>query len=118
MMVGEMLNWLRSSSEVAPELDLEAIKKEDLAILFKHSRTCPTSFYAQAEVRRFAARHPEIPVHTLVVQTSRELSQEVAEWTGIQHESPQVFVLRRGAVVASDSHEGVTEEFLTASVAT
>lgn len=112
-----MFNWFRGSAEPAPALDWEAIKKQDCAILFKHSRTCPVSFAAQVEVQRFAARHPEFPVHTLVVQASRELSREVAEWTGVRHESPQVIVLRRGAVVAADSHEGVTEEFLSSAVA-
>ena len=111
-----MLNWFRGSAEPAPALDLEAIKKQECAILFKHSRTCPVSFAAQVEVQRFAARNPEYPVYTVVVQASRELSREVAEWTGVRHESPQVIVLRRGAVVAADSHEGVTEEFLASAV--
>ena len=93
-------------------LDLETIKQEACAILFKHSRTCPVSFMAEAQVRRFAAQHPEVPVYTLVVQDDRELSRQVVEWTGIRHESPQVFVLRRGTVVASTSHEGVTAEYL------
>lgn len=115
-----MLKWLRGNTETAaaaaPALDLEAIKKQDWAILFKHSRTCPVSFYAQAEVQRFAERHPDYPVHTLVVQANRELSRQVEEWTGVRHESPQVIVLRRGEVVAADSHEGVTEEFLAAAI--
>lgn len=71
---------------------------------------------AQAQVKRFAAAHPEIPIYTLVVQDDRELSREVAQWTGIRHESPQIFVVKEGAVVASTSHEGVTAEYLTASV--
>ncbi|MCX6605454.1 MAG: bacillithiol system redox-active protein YtxJ [Acidobacteria bacterium] len=115
-----MLNWFKSSAaEEGPAkgpLDLEAIKQEECAILFKHSRTCPVSFMAQAQVKRFVALHPEVPVHTLVVQDDRELSREVAQWTGIRHESPQVFVLRKGTVVASTSHEGVTAEYLAEAV--
>ena len=97
-------------------MDLEAVKREACAILFKHSRTCPVSSMAQAQVKRFAAQHPEIPVYTLVVQDDRELSRQVVEWTGIRHESPQVFVLRQGVVVASTSHEGVTAEYLNGLV--
>ena len=115
-----MLNWWKSSdaneTPAKRSLDLEAIKQEPCAILFKHSRTCPVSFMAQAQVKRFVALHPEVPVHTLVVQDDRELSREVAQWTGIRHESPQVFVLRKGTVVASTSHEGVTAEYLTEAV--
>ena len=115
-----MLKWWKSgdADEAAAKgsLNLEAIKQEACAILFKHSRTCPVSFMAQAQVKRFAAAHPEVPVYTLVVQDDRELSREVAVWTGVRHESPQVFVLRRGAVVTSTSHEGVTAEYLAESV--
>lgn len=108
--------WNKDETSVKVELDLNVIRRQEAAILFKHSRTCPVSFAAQSEVKRFSALHPEVPVYTLVVQDDRELSREVAEWTGIRHESPQVFVLRRGVVVASDSHEGVTVELLAESI--
>ncbi len=111
--------WKSGDAEDGPakgSLDLVAIQQEACAILFKHSRTCPVSFMAQAQVKRFAAQHPEVPVYTLVVQDDRELSRQVVEWTGIRHESPQVFVLRRGTVVASTSHEGVTADYLAGLV--
>ena len=115
-----LLKWWKSGeagdAPAKGTLDLEAIQQETCAILFKHSRTCPVSSMAQAQVKRFAAQHPEVPIYTLVVQDDRELSREVAQWTGIRHESPQVFVLRRGTVVASASHEGVTAEYLAESV--
>ena len=119
-MMGEMLNWWSksngSSEEAKGSLDLEEIKKQDRAILFKHSRTCHISWAAQSEVKRFSQQHPEIPVYTLIVQDDRELSRQVAEWTGIAHQSPQVFVLQQGKVIASDSHEGVNAEFLAESI--
>jgi bacillithiol system protein YtxJ len=108
--------WNKGDAPAKAALDLDVIKQQETAILFKHSRTCPVSFAAQAEVTRFSALHPEVPVYTLVVQDDRELSRQVAEWTGIRHESPQVFILRQGAVVASDSHEGVTAAFLRESI--
>lgn len=112
-----MFNWLSGSTQTtAPTLNLEEVKKQEVAILFKHSSTCPVSWAAQSEVKRFSASHPEIPVYTLIVQQDRALSREVAEWTGIRHESPQIFVLKQGKVVASDSHEGVNVDFLTESL--
>lgn len=115
--IKKMFNWLSKSTEApAAALDLEAIKKQDVAILFKHSSTCPVSWAAQAEVKRFSAKHPEVPVYTLIVQEQRDLSRQVAEWSGIRHESPQVFVLKQGKIVANDSHEGVNVDFLTDSL--
>ena len=114
-----MFSWLRkgeTAPELAPKVDLDAVAQQELAVLFKHSRTCHISWAAQREVVRFAAAHPEIPVHTVVVQEDRELSRRIEQWTGITHQSPQVIILRKGAVVTSDSHEGVTADFLAASV--
>ena len=112
-----MFQWLSGPKQApAPSLDLEEIRKQAVAILFKHSSTCPVSWAAQAEVRRFSSQYPDVPVYTLIVQQDRALSREVAEWTGIRHESPQVFVLKEGKVIASDSHEGVNAEFLAESL--
>ncbi len=115
-----MFSWLGKGRDATvastPKLDLDAIAQQERAILFKHSRTCPVSWAAQAEVRRFTEKHPEVPVYTIVVQEDREMSRRVAEWTGVTHESPQAIILQRGKVVTADSHEGVTEEYLTASV--
>lgn len=80
--------------------------------MFKHSRSCPVSWRADAEVQQFSRLHPDVPVFKLTVQQDRELSRRIADWTGIEHASPQVIVLRNGAVASSESHEGVTVEYL------
>jgi len=46
-------------------------------------------------------------VNLLEVQTARELSREVAEITGVQHETPQVIVLSDGKAVWNASHYDV-----------
>jgi bacillithiol system protein YtxJ len=66
---------------------------------------------------RFRAAQPEIPVYLVSVRRSREVARHIAERTGIQHESPQVLVLRRGDVVATASHDAITSEFLAGLVA-
>jgi bacillithiol system protein YtxJ len=114
-----MLSWFdkrRDSPAAAPAFDLDAVSSHERAVIFKHSSTCPVSWAAQAEVRRFSQSHPHIPVFTVVVQEDRQLSRKIEEWSGITHESPQVIILHRGAVVTADSHEGVTAAFLAASL--
>jgi bacillithiol system protein YtxJ len=49
-------------------------------------------------------------ISLVIVQRARELSRRVAEQTGLQHESPQVIVLRNGGVVWSASHFDITKE--------
>ena len=46
-------------------------------------------------------------VNLLEVQTARELSNEVAATTGVEHETPQVILLRNGKAVWNTSHYGV-----------
>jgi bacillithiol system protein YtxJ len=99
-----------------PHLDLQRLAAQERVVVFKHSRSCPVSWRADRQVQEFSQRHPEIPVFKLVVQNDRELSRRIAEWTGIEHASPQVIVLRHGVVASAESHEGVTAENLHAAI--
>jgi bacillithiol system protein YtxJ len=48
------------------------------------------------------------PVHQLVVQRSRALSDRLARLVGVRHESPQVLILVNGRAAWHTSHAGVT----------
>jgi len=82
--------------------------QRDLVILFKHSPTCPVSWMAHREVMRLRAEQPDLPLYLISVRRRRDVARFIEERTGIRHESPQVIVLRGGAVVASASHDDVT----------
>ncbi len=120
-----MFKWLSKlggeqnveQSAVPSRLDLDAVRQMERAIVFKHSRSCPVSWAASTQVRRFQKANPAVPVFTLTIQDDRALSREIEIRTGIPHESPQVIVFRNGEVVDSTSHEGVTEQNLTSMVA-
>ena len=60
------------------------------------------------EVEVFLAAHPDVHAYLVDVRAERPLSQDIAARTGVRHESPQVIILRRGAVVWSASHEDIT----------
>jgi bacillithiol system protein YtxJ len=77
--------------------------------IFKHSLTCPVSFHAWAEFRRFAeARGEDDGVYFLIeVQRARPLSNAVAQRTGVRHESPQAILLRDTAVAWHASHYSI-----------
>ena len=68
-------------------------------VIFKHSTTCPISAAAYRQMRDFDGE-----VALVEVQRAHELSREIEEKTGVQHESPQVIVLRNGQVVWDASH--------------
>ena len=43
-------------------------------------------------------------VNILEVQSAREISRELANLTGVRHETPQVIILRDGKAVWNASH--------------
>lgn len=77
-------------------------------LLFKHDPYCIVSVVAHRQV---AALDHEIPL--LDVAADADLSLAVAAETGVQHESPQVILLRDGAAVWSASHGRITTDALT-----
>ena len=85
----ETLNRLLRDSENRP------------IVVFKHSNTCGISSAAYREMEKLD------DVNLLEVQSARELSNEVESITGVEHESPQVIVLKNGKAVWNASHYGV-----------
>lgn len=73
--------------------------KQKPVIVFKHSNACPISARAYREMEKV-----EADVNILVVQSAREVSRELANRTGVPHETPQVIVLRDGKAVWNASH--------------
>lgn len=72
--------------------------KNKPVIVFKHSTACSISSRAYREMAQLEG------VNLLEVQTAREISRELANLTGVRHETPQVIVLRDGKAVWNASH--------------
>src|SRR5918911_1884098 len=68
-------------------------------IIFKHSNACSISSRAYREMEKVEGQ-----VNILEVQSAREISRELANLTGVRHETPQVIVLRDGKAVWNASH--------------
>ena len=73
--------------------------KQRPVIVFKHSNACSISARAYREMEKVQA-----DVNLLVVQSARDVSRELANLTGVRHETPQVIVLRDGKAVWNASH--------------
>ena len=72
--------------------------KQKPVIVFKHSNACSISARAYREMEKLDE------VNILEVQTAREISRELANLTGVRHETPQVIILRDGKAVWNASH--------------
>ena len=98
-----------------PLQDRDAVEQAlrlPLALVYKHSPACWQSFRAVREVRQLAEENAALPVFVIDVIGQQALSRAVAEQVGVRHESPQVLLVKQGAVVWHASHGGVRVENL------
>jgi bacillithiol system protein YtxJ len=103
--------------------DLDAVFRashDEPVILFKHSQTCGTSWMAREDLETGLL---PAPVHEVLVQRHRPVSDALAATLGLRHESPQIVVVSGGKAVWHSSHAGVTAErvaraWRTAAIAT
>ncbi len=105
--------------QTSTDLD-EAIRAsaDHPVVIFKHSLTCGTSAMAAEELQDLADRLGEAAdIRVVTVQRARDLSWEIERRFGIRHESPQVLVLRDGAVVWHGSHFRVTADVVATALA-
>lgn len=106
---------------VHSERDAESLFRSPGALFFNHSSRCGVSFHALDEVERFLETNPGAEVHLVDVLAHRAVSDALARWSGVRHQSPQALLVKDGRVVWHTSHEGVTAEALekrTAEAAT
>lgn len=102
--------------------ELEAMLQtshEQPVLFFKHSNACPISFRALGEFQKYleTEARPDVQHALIVVQKAREASNKLAAFTGIQHESPQVIIVRDGKPVWDESHFKLKSEALAAAAA-
>jgi bacillithiol system protein YtxJ len=104
-------------TELTSTQQYDSLLSEEISIIFKHSPTCPVSWFAHREVARFCENQPDAPVYLISVRRQRDIARHVAQSTGVQHQSPQVVVLRRGDVLAAASHDDITAEWIASAIA-
>jgi len=100
-------NEIHDTEELAALIEKS---NEQSVILFKHSTTCPISAGVYQEIS-----NADADINLIVVQHARNVSTEIAEKTGIKHESPQAIILKNGKVVYHASHYDVTAQEVEAS---
>ncbi|MCM3710571.1 bacillithiol system redox-active protein YtxJ [Sporosarcina luteola] len=87
--------------------------QKEPVFLIKHSSTCPIS---AAGYRAFDQFETDIPKYYLIVQRSRRLSNDIESELSIQHESPQLFLLKDGEAVWHASHYEISQSNIKAAV--
>lgn len=96
---------------------LESSESKPL-LLVKHSTTCPISANAWNEFHQFMKTPDHDKVHSSFVNVieSRPVSLQIAEDSGIPHESPQAILFKNRKAVWSTSHYDITAKTLQHSI--
>lgn len=85
--------------------------QEGYSLIFKHSTRCSVSLMAK---RRFEMDWSAIPEHTslyfLDLISHRNISAEIAETFQVQHESPQILLIKNGDCILDASHSDISAE--------
>lgn len=88
---------------------LEQIKSASFTkpqVIFKHSTTCSISRMALDRFERADA--PEnVDFHYLDLLNYRSISNAIAEFFQVHHESPQVILVKNGECIYDESHYGI-----------
>ncbi|WP_258102879.1 bacillithiol system redox-active protein YtxJ [Marinoscillum sp. MHG1-6] len=103
------MNWEELKNiEGLNNIDEESAKAP--VVIFKHSTRCSISAAAHDRLERKwdDANHPASKAYYLDLIQYREVSNEITNRYGIEHQSPQVLVIDNGNCVYDASHLGIS----------
>lgn len=100
------MNWIHLTDEE----QLKSIVTKSQArpqVVFKHSTRCSISAVALQRLQK-SQQPAEVDFYFLDLISNRTLSNKIAEVFEVQHESPQVLVIKDGQCVYNESHLGIS----------
>lgn len=108
------MNWINLTSVE----QLNQIKTDQgYGIIFKHSTRCPISMMAKRKFELDKNLFDEkTPLYFLDLIKYRELSKNVAELFNVQHESPQLLLIKNGECILDQSHSSISAEEAVESI--
>ena len=101
------MNWLPFESES----DLEKIIEESFnkpQAIFKHSTRCSISSVAKMRLVSSWSFDDDLPVYYLDLLSYRDLSNLIAQKFNVEHQSPQLIVLKNGESIYHESHLNIS----------
>lgn len=107
-----MLQW--NKLDDISQLDLLVEESYRMpVVLFKHSTRCSISSAALGRIQRgWTEEHMKAKAYYLDLITYREISNRIAQLFSIEHQSPQVIVIRKGKAVYDASHSMILPDEL------
>lgn len=104
-----MIIWenLNASSQIDDAISSSYDKD---VLIFKHSTTCSISHMAKLRLEEKWDFDDTVMPYYLDLKSFRNISDEVSERFDIQHESPQIILIRKGECIYDASHFDISVE--------
>lgn len=100
------------------ELLTRSKESEHGVVIFKHSTRCAISTMAFQRFKRgWSFGKEELPVYYLDILRHRDISNAVSEKFGVEHQSPQVLLIRDDECVYHTSHNGISPSAIESQLA-
>lgn len=100
------MNWIPLNDEAALD-EIKTKSAEKPQVIFKHSTRCSISSMAKNRLDR-ATQPDGIDFYFLDLIANRNLSNKVAEVFDVEHESPQILLIKNGKCVYDESHTSIS----------
>jgi bacillithiol system protein YtxJ len=106
------MNW-HPINTIEQLAQIKAASYNTPQVIFKHSTTCSISRMALDRFER--AETPEnVDFHYLDLLNYRAISNEIAAFFQVHHESPQLLLIKDGECIYDESHYGIMmDELIT-----
>lgn len=101
------MNWTKLTSDA----QLDQIREESVkqpVLIFKHSTTCSISAMALSRMERNWSDQLGVKPYFLDLLEYRPISRKIENEFGIEHESPQVLLIRNGECIYDASHMAIS----------
>ena len=102
-----MLTKMEQLNEIEKESNSKPVA------IFKHSNTCGISRMVLKNFEKnFGLEEDNLKLYFLDLKEYRDISNEIAARFNVNHESPQIIVIKNEAVVHHDSHHSIDADHL------
>ncbi len=103
----DTMNWNKLTSEA----QLDTIKEESVkrpVMIFKHSTSCSISHMALSRMERNWNDQLGVKAYYLDLLANKPLSNKIEHDFGVEHESPQVLLIKNGTCIYDASHMSIS----------
>lgn len=105
------MNWIKLN-DINQLKDIQQQSNQRPQVIFKHSTRCSISSMVLKRLER-EGRPENMDFYFLDLIKYRDISNKVSDLFNVNHESPQILMIKNGGCVYDESHYGITMDALT-----